>query len=147
MTLAVLTFRMILSVVYVYDSMVKWSALVALPQRAAAASSGCIGRGVQLLFARVRMSPASQIPPRGRGPGARPRPRCRSRCVWPPPCRYKSNYWVATLSPGAIAGTMNAIWITVMNMVYGMVAVKMNDEENHRTETEHEDALIIKCAC
>ena len=57
---------------------------------------------------------------------------------------YKSNYWVETLQPGVIAGTMNAIWITVMNVIYREVAVKMNDEENHRTETEHEDALIVK---
>ena len=57
---------------------------------------------------------------------------------------YKTNWWVETLQPGVIAGTMNAVWITIMNAVYREVAVRMNDEENHRTETEHEDALIVK---
>ena len=31
-----------------------------------------------------------------------------------------------------------------MNIVYFKIAKWLNDKENHRTETEHEDQLIIK---
>lgn len=43
-----------------------------------------------------------------------------------------------------VASLANAIQIQVMNMVYGGLALKLNDYENHRTDTEYEDSLIAK---
>eukprot|EP00457_Paulinella_chromatophora_P001637 gb/GEZN01001639.1/.p1 GENE.gb/GEZN01001639.1/~~gb/GEZN01001639.1/.p1 ORF type:complete len:821 (+),score=84.66 gb/GEZN01001639.1/:100-2562(+) len=39
---------------------------------------------------------------------------------------------------------INFIQIQVMNTVYGMVAVKLNDYENHQTASAYENALIFK---
>lgn len=39
---------------------------------------------------------------------------------------------------------MNAVQIMVMNVIYEKVAERLTDKENHRTETEYEDALISK---
>ncbi|RLN81529.1 hypothetical protein BBJ28_00024684, partial [Nothophytophthora sp. Chile5] len=38
----------------------------------------------------------------------------------------------------------NAIQILVLNMVYRFIAQKLNDLENHRTDSEYEDYLVIK---
>ncbi|RLN78126.1 hypothetical protein BBJ28_00025970, partial [Nothophytophthora sp. Chile5] len=38
----------------------------------------------------------------------------------------------------------NAIQILVLNMVYRLIAQKLNDLENHRTDGEYEDYLVIK---
>ena len=43
-----------------------------------------------------------------------------------------------------VGALLNTLWITVMNMVYAKLAAWLNDLENHRTDTEHEDALIVK---
>ena len=43
-----------------------------------------------------------------------------------------------------IASMANAIQIQVMNMIYGDMAIKLNDYENHRTDTGYEDNLIAK---
>jgi hypothetical protein len=43
-----------------------------------------------------------------------------------------------------IAVLLNSILIVIFNHIYGSVAVALNDAENHRTETEYEDALIVK---
>jgi hypothetical protein len=32
----------------------------------------------------------------------------------------------------------------VLNAIYGSVAIALNDYENHRTDTQYEDALIAK---
>ena len=45
---------------------------------------------------------------------------------------------------GGVGAILNTVWITVMNIVYFKIAKWLNDKENHRTETEHEDQLIIK---
>ena len=45
---------------------------------------------------------------------------------------------------GVIGGTLNAVWITIMNLLYRKLAVYLNTLENHRTETANEDALIMK---
>ena len=45
---------------------------------------------------------------------------------------------------GIIAGVVNAVQIQVLNAIYGSVAIALNDYENHRTDTEYEDALIAK---
>jgi hypothetical protein len=44
----------------------------------------------------------------------------------------------------AIATLMNSILILIFNAIYRVVSVKLNDAENYRTDTEYEDALIIK---
>eukprot|EP00808_Paulinella_micropora_P001738 g31328.t1 len=44
----------------------------------------------------------------------------------------------------AITGVINAVQIQVLNAIYGSVAVKLNDYENHRTATEYDNALIAK---
>lgn len=43
-----------------------------------------------------------------------------------------------------IASGLNAVVIVVLNVLYQGVAVKLNDYENHRTDTQYEDALISK---
>jgi hypothetical protein len=45
---------------------------------------------------------------------------------------------------GIIASIANAVQIQVMNMIYGDVAIKLTNFENHRTDTEYEDSLIGK---
>ena len=39
---------------------------------------------------------------------------------------------------------LNAIQVAVLNELYGDLAIKLNDNENHRTSVEYEDALILK---
>lgn len=39
---------------------------------------------------------------------------------------------------------LSTVWITIMNTVYRKIAVAFNDMSNFRTETEYNDALIIK---
>ncbi|CAK4144578.1 unnamed protein product [Aphanomyces euteiches] len=43
-----------------------------------------------------------------------------------------------------IGATLNAIQIQVMNGIYSTIAIRLNNYENHRTETEYEDNLIAK---
>lgn len=43
-----------------------------------------------------------------------------------------------------LAAAGNSAQIKVFNVVYGMLAAKLNDWENHRTETEYEDNLVLK---
>jgi hypothetical protein len=43
-----------------------------------------------------------------------------------------------------LCGLINAIQIFVLNSVYKSVAQKLNDFENHRTESEYENNLIVK---
>jgi hypothetical protein len=46
---------------------------------------------------------------------------------------------------GKIIGSIaNTLWVSLMNLVYKQLAVLFNDLENHRTDTEHENALIAK---
>mmetsp|Transcript_19312 Transcript_19312/g.31623 ORF Transcript_19312/g.31623 Transcript_19312/m.31623 type:complete len:724 (+) Transcript_19312:110-2281(+) len=45
---------------------------------------------------------------------------------------------------GWTGGVIMAIVIMVLNQFYQRVAFRLNEWENHRTETEHEDALILK---
>ncbi|CAM9354412.1 unnamed protein product, partial [Ectocarpus fasciculatus] len=46
-----------------------------------------------------------------------------------------------------IASIANAVVIQIMNMIYGGIAIKLNDYENHRTDTGYEDNLIAKTFC
>lgn len=45
---------------------------------------------------------------------------------------------------GIIASLLNAVQIQVLGMFYQKLAIYLNDRENHRTDTEYEDALISK---
>jgi anoctamin-10/anoctamin-7 len=45
---------------------------------------------------------------------------------------------------GIIASIANAVQIQVMNMIYGGIAIRLTEYENHRTDTMYEDALISK---
>eukprot|EP00656_Telonema_subtile_P031227 TRINITY_DN3420_c0_g1_i5.p1 TRINITY_DN3420_c0_g1~~TRINITY_DN3420_c0_g1_i5.p1 ORF type:complete len:427 (-),score=135.13 TRINITY_DN3420_c0_g1_i5:172-1452(-) len=43
-----------------------------------------------------------------------------------------------------VTGVVNGIMIAVFNIIYSGIAVKLNDWENHKTDTEYDDSLIIK---
>lgn len=43
-----------------------------------------------------------------------------------------------------ITALINAVQIQVLNAVYNIVAIKLTEYENHRTDTAYEDALIAK---
>jgi hypothetical protein len=43
-----------------------------------------------------------------------------------------------------LSSVLNAIQIQVFNVFYGWAAVKLNDFENHKTQTDYENALIAK---
>lgn len=49
-----------------------------------------------------------------------------------------------TQTGGIIVSIANAVQIQVLNMAYGNIALLLNAYENHRTDTEYEDALIAK---
>lgn len=56
-----------------------------------------------------------------------------------------SAFVVGGVATGSIiAGIVNAVQIQVLNAIYGSVAIALNDYENHRTDTQYEDALIAK---
>jgi hypothetical protein len=46
-----------------------------------------------------------------------------------------------------VASILNTVQITVFNFIYQMVAQKLTDLENHRTDTAYEDSLIVKLFC
>ncbi len=43
-----------------------------------------------------------------------------------------------------VAAVLNVIEILTLNFVYQIIAVKLTNQENHRTDTEYENALIVK---
>lgn len=45
---------------------------------------------------------------------------------------------------GVVASVLLALQIQVLNGFFGEIALKLNGKENHRTDTEYEDALIAK---
>ena len=45
---------------------------------------------------------------------------------------------------GYIASIINALQIQIMNLVYMTMARKLNDWENHKTDTGYENSLITK---
>ncbi len=44
----------------------------------------------------------------------------------------------------AIASLLNVSQIMLFNLVYQNMAIRLTDQENHRTDTEYENALILK---
>eukprot|EP01034_Spumella_vulgaris_P029475 gene29475-36537_t len=43
-----------------------------------------------------------------------------------------------------VASILNTVQITIFNMIYQVIAVKLTNAENHRTDTQYEDSMIIK---
>lgn len=43
-----------------------------------------------------------------------------------------------------VIATVNTLQIYIMNVIYDNLAVKLNDWENHKTQTEYENGLIVK---
>ena len=48
---------------------------------------------------------------------------------------------------GYVSSGVNAVGIFVINLAYTSLARRLTERENHRTATEHEDALILKLFC
>ena len=48
------------------------------------------------------------------------------------------------LGMGWVAGVANGVLIYVLNNIFGKVAVLLTDWENHRGQSEYENALIFK---
>jgi hypothetical protein len=69
------------------------------------------------------------------------------RSYWFSFCWWKNiilfNYTGYAWGP-TLASVVNAGSIMILNYLYGILAVKMNDFENHRTETAYQNALIWK---
>jgi hypothetical protein len=51
---------------------------------------------------------------------------------------------VNVAAAGVISSLLIALQIQILNGYFGEVAIKLNNRENHRTDTEYEDALIAK---
>lgn len=43
-----------------------------------------------------------------------------------------------------IASILNAVQIQIFNYIYGNLATRLTDMENHRTNTQYEDSMIAK---
>ncbi len=43
-----------------------------------------------------------------------------------------------------VASILNALQILLLNFIFNKIAVEINNFENHRTEKEYENALIVK---
>ena len=43
-----------------------------------------------------------------------------------------------------VGGAINSLWISISNILFAELAKYLNHWENHRTQTEFEDALILK---
>lgn len=46
-----------------------------------------------------------------------------------------------------ITSALSVLQITGFNLLYQSIAVKLNNQENHRTDSEYEDNLIVKVFC
>mmetsp|Transcript_78992 Transcript_78992/g.157038 ORF Transcript_78992/g.157038 Transcript_78992/m.157038 type:complete len:593 (-) Transcript_78992:220-1998(-) len=52
--------------------------------------------------------------------------------------------WVGVTVGSVGGGAMNGLFISLSNIVYARVAQWLNEWENHRTQTDFDDALIVK---
>lgn len=60
---------------------------------------------------------------------------------------YMARFAIEKANEGAaspVASLLNAIQIQFCNFVFGAIAEKLTDLENHRTDTQYEDSLIAK---
>lgn len=46
-----------------------------------------------------------------------------------------------------VPGVLQVVWLTVVGEIYTAVAKKLNDFENHKTENDYQDHLIVKRFC
>lgn len=46
-----------------------------------------------------------------------------------------------------VPGVLQVVWLTVVGEIYTTIAKKLNDFENHKTESQYQDHLIIKRFC
>ncbi len=58
--------------------------------------------------------------------------------------RYAIVHYVGDSAAQSIASGLNSILIQVMNMIYSVVAHRLSERENHRTDTHFEDSMITK---
>lgn len=58
--------------------------------------------------------------------------------------RYAVVAYVGDSNAQTIASIANAVQIQVMNFVYSFLANALSERENHRTDTQFEDSMIIK---
>ena len=58
--------------------------------------------------------------------------------------QFADNAYFNPTYGSAIGSVLNVGWIKVMNVIYGKLARAFNELENHRTDSEAEDALILK---
>jgi len=57
---------------------------------------------------------------------------------------FSGNTFLSGSVGGMLPMILSTVWITTMNIFYRSVARAFNDLENYRTETEYNDALILK---
>ena len=57
---------------------------------------------------------------------------------------FLSQFDGGTTFGGILGSVIGAVVIILFNVMYGKLAEFLNNWENHRTETEHQDALIFK---
>jgi len=58
-------------------------------------------------------------------------------------CRHSgSEFWETNAS--TVSGLLSSVQIQVMNVIYRGVAIRLNDYENFRTDTQYEHALVTK---
>ena len=60
--------------------------------------------------------------------------------VWLAPYLAWNSYDLA----GPICSSMNALQIQFFNIIFNKIAVKLNNLENHRTQSDYENSLIMK---
>jgi hypothetical protein len=58
-------------------------------------------------------------------------------------CGHQRSAWNFAAAPW-VGGMLNAVWISMMNCVYGRVAVWLTCLENHRSESGYESSLTAK---
>jgi anoctamin-10 len=46
---------------------------------------------------------------------------------------------------GPVCSSINAVQIQIFNVIFNKVAIRLNNLENHRTQSDYESSLIIKC--
>lgn len=46
---------------------------------------------------------------------------------------------------GPVVSSINAVQIQILNLIFNRVAVKLTSMENHKTQSDYENSLILKC--
>jgi hypothetical protein len=46
---------------------------------------------------------------------------------------------------GPVVSSLNAVQIQILNLIFNKVAIKLTNLENHRTQSDYENSLILKC--